>query len=64
MSHRASGGTAPAARAHLGFHGFFSRLVDDRVTILLQLNLGPRLGAPDELRPHVETVVEMVLAAD
>jgi CubicO group peptidase (beta-lactamase class C family) len=48
--------------AYFGFHGYFSRLVDDQVTILLQLNLGPRLGTPDELRPHAEAVAARVLA--
>lgn len=50
--------------SYFGFHGFFSRLVDDRVTILLQLNLSPRTDRPDELRPHAERVAEMVLARE
>jgi CubicO group peptidase (beta-lactamase class C family) len=50
--------------SYFGFHGYFSRLVDDRVTLLIQLNLGPRQDSPDELRPHAEAVAAMVFARD
>ncbi len=47
--------------AYFGFHGYISRLVDDRVTVILLLNVSPTLGTPDELRPIVQDAVGIVL---
>lgn len=47
--------------SYFGFHGYFSRLPEERVTIILQLNLSPRTDRPDELRPLAEAVAEIVL---
>lgn len=47
--------------AYFGFHSFISRLVDDKVTVILLLNISPTLGTPDELRPIVSDVAGIVL---
>lgn len=46
--------------AYVGFHSFFSRLVDHQVTIILLLNTSPVLGTQDELRPIVRDVAEII----
>jgi len=50
--------------SYFGFHGYIARLVDDRVTIILQLNLSPSTDQPDELRPLAEDVAEIVFSRD
>ena len=50
--------------AYFGFHGYIARLVDDRVTIILQQNVSPSLGTPDELRPMAADVAAIVLSRD
>jgi len=47
--------------AYPGFHGYFSRLVDDRITIILLRNTSPVLGTQDELKPIIIDVTEMLL---
>lgn len=46
--------------AYSGFHSFISRLLDDRVTIILLSNLSPPLGTPEDLMPVVERVAEIL----
>ena len=46
--------------AYIGFHSFFSRLIDDNVTIILLLNTSPVLGTQDELRPIVTHTAEIL----
>lgn len=41
-----------------------ARLVADRTTIILQLNVSPFLGTPDELRPMAEDVAAIVFRHD
>ncbi len=50
--------------SYFGFHGYISRLVDDRVTIILQFNISPSLDTPDELRPMAEDVAAIVFRHD
>jgi CubicO group peptidase (beta-lactamase class C family) len=50
--------------AYFGFHGYISRLVDDRVTIIIQFNTSPSSGSPEELRPMVEDVAAIVFSQD
>jgi CubicO group peptidase (beta-lactamase class C family) len=47
--------------AYFGFYDYISRLVDDRITVILLLNVSPTLGTPDELRPIVQDAVGIVL---
>jgi len=47
--------------AYVGFHSYFSRLVEDKVTIILLLNTSPVLGTQDELKPIIEDVAKIVL---
>ena len=46
--------------AYVGFHSYFSRLVDDDITIILLLNTSPVLGTQDELKPYIQDVVELL----
>jgi CubicO group peptidase (beta-lactamase class C family) len=48
--------------AYFGFHGYFSRLVDDNVTVILLRNTSPVLGIQDELRPIAARAAGIVLA--
>ncbi len=50
--------------SYFGFHGYIARLVDDRVTILVELNIGPKTDSPYELRPMIEDVAEIVFQYD
>ncbi|MCP3956830.1 MAG: beta-lactamase family protein [bacterium] len=47
-----------------GLHGYISRLVDDRVTIIIQLNISPVSDSPEELRPMAEDVAAIVFSHD
>lgn len=47
-----------------GFHGYISRLVDDRVTIIIQFNTSPSTDTPEELRPMAEDVAAIVFSRD
>jgi len=47
--------------AYFGFHSFISRLVDDKITVILLLNISPPLGTPDELKPLVQEAAGIVL---
>lgn len=47
--------------AIFGFHSFFSRLVDDKVTIIILRNTTYVLGTQDELRPIATRAAEIVL---
>lgn len=50
--------------SYFGFHGYISRLVDDQVTIILQLNIGPSSDSPEELRPMAKDVAAIVFSHD
>lgn len=50
--------------SYFGFYGYIARLVDDHVTIILQLNISPSTDQPDELRPMVEDVAAIVFSRD
>lgn len=50
--------------SYFGFHGYIARLVDDRVTIIVELNVGAKTNSPYELRPIVEDVAEIVFQFD
>jgi CubicO group peptidase (beta-lactamase class C family) len=50
--------------SYFGFHGFISRMVDDKVTVILLLNISPTLGTPDELKPIVSHAAGIVFAND
>lgn len=47
--------------AYFGFHSFISRLVDDKLTVILLLNVSPTLGTPDDLMPLVKDAAGIVL---
>ncbi|MCK5056822.1 MAG: beta-lactamase family protein [Candidatus Aminicenantes bacterium] len=47
--------------AYFGFHSFISRMVDDKITVILLLNISPTLGTPDDLRPLVQDAAGIVL---
>ncbi len=47
-----------------GFQGYISRLVDDRVTIIIQFNLTPTVDGPYALRPMAEDVAAIVFSHD
>jgi CubicO group peptidase (beta-lactamase class C family) len=50
--------------AYIGFHSFFSRLIDDSVTIILLLNTSPVLGTQDKLKLIVTHTAEILFAND
>lgn len=50
--------------AYFGFHSIISRLVDDKITVILLLNISPTLGTPDELHPIVSHAAGIVLEND
>ncbi len=49
---------------YVGFHSYFSRLVDENVAVIVLLNTDPVLVTPDELRPIVEDAVAIVFSQD
>jgi len=48
--------------AYFGFHGYFARFVDDRVTVILLSNLAPPTYTPEDLKPAVVRVAEILFA--
>jgi CubicO group peptidase (beta-lactamase class C family) len=50
--------------SYFGFVGYISRLVDDRVTIIIQFNISPTSDSPEELRPMAEDVAAIVFSHD
>ncbi len=50
--------------SYFGFQGYFARLVDDRVTIIIQFNLSPTIDGPFALRPMAEDVAAIVFSHD
>lgn len=46
---------------YFGFHGYISRLTEEKVTVILLLNTSSFTGTPGELKPLVQEILETIL---